>query len=152
MNNSFEGDCDQFSTLFAVMLRSAGIPARKVTGFSGGKWTGTSFEVYGKDFTTWVEVHLQTNSNLGNADLGWIPFEACPSLSTVEVVDENWGPIWFERDLSSGNLSLDGVLRFTENQTSVGNITIDVSGEVKSDREYTRFCSIGRALCGIRCD
>ena len=126
LNNSFEGDCDQFSTLFAVMLRSAGIPARKVTGFSGGKWTGTSFEVYGKDFTTWVEVHLQTNSNLGNADLGWIPFEACPSLSIVEVVDENWGPIWYERDLSSGNLSLDGVLRFTENQTSVGNITIDM--------------------------
>ena len=70
LNNSFEGDCDQFSTLFAVMLRSAGIPARKVTGFSGGKWTGTSFEVYGKDFTTWVEVNLQTNSNLCHAELG----------------------------------------------------------------------------------
>ena len=126
LNNSLEGDCDQFSTLFAVMLRSAGIPARKVTGFSGGKWTGTSFEVYGKDFTSWVEVHLQTNSNLGDADLGWIPFEACPALSTVEVVEENWGPIWFDRDLSSGNLSLDGTLRFTENQSTVSNITIDM--------------------------
>ena len=50
LNNSFEGSCDQFTSLFAVMLRTADIPVRKVTGFSGGYWNGEAFEVYGKRF------------------------------------------------------------------------------------------------------
>ena len=50
LNNSFEGSCDQFSSLFAVMLRTVDIPSRKVTGFSGGYWNGEAFEVYGKGF------------------------------------------------------------------------------------------------------
>ena len=70
LNNSFEGSCDQFTSLFAVMLRTADIPVRKVTGFSGGYWNGEAFEVYGKDFTSWVEVHLQTNQNLGKCRFG----------------------------------------------------------------------------------
>ena len=34
LNNSFEGSCDQFTSLFAVMLRTVEVPVRKVTGFS----------------------------------------------------------------------------------------------------------------------
>ena len=54
LNSTQEGSCDEFTTVFSVMLRLAGIPTRKVTGFAGGTWTGKSFEVYGKDFTRWV--------------------------------------------------------------------------------------------------
>ena len=126
LNNSFEGSCDQFTSLFAVMLRTADIPVRKVTGFSGGYWNGEAFEVYGKDFTSWVEVHLQTNQNLGNADLGWIPFEACPAMSLVEVTDESWGPLWLDRDLSGQSIWMNGTLRFTDNQTSVAGVGVDM--------------------------
>jgi len=66
LNNTNEGSCDQFATVFAVMLRHAGFASRKVTGFSGGEWNGKSYEVYGSDFTTWVEVQMQTNQNQGN--------------------------------------------------------------------------------------
>ena len=54
LNSSREGDCDEFTSVFVTMLRIAGIPARKVTGFSGGTWDGKAFNVYGKDFTRWA--------------------------------------------------------------------------------------------------
>ena len=75
LNNSFEGSCDQFSVV-AVMLRLSTYHPEKLQGFRR-LLNGEAFEVYRKDFTSWVEVHLQTNQNLGDADLGWIPFEAC---------------------------------------------------------------------------
>ena len=124
LNTTKEGSCDEFTTVFSVMLRVAGIPTRKVTGFAGGTWTGKSFEVYGKDFTRWVEVHLETNQNQGGLDMGWIPFEACPPMAALEVVDEDWGPNWFERNMSSGDIWLNGTLQFVENSTGAANISI----------------------------
>ena len=108
------------------MLRTVDIPSRKVTGFSGGYWNGEAFEVYGKDFKSWVEVHLQTNQNLGNADLGWIPFEACPPMSLVEVSEENWGPLWLDRDLSGDSIWMNGTLRFSDNQTTAEGVSVEM--------------------------
>ncbi len=108
------------------MLRLAGIPTRKVTGFAGGTWTGKSFEVYGKDFTRWVEVHLETNQNQGGLDMGWIPFEACPPMATLEVVDVDWGPSWVERNLSTGDIWLNGTLKFADNGTVAENISMNL--------------------------
>ena len=126
LNTTLEGNCDEFTTVFSVMLRLAGLPTRKVTGFAGGTWTGDSFEVYGKDFTRWVEVHLETNANQGGLDMGWVPFEACPSAAAIEVVDEEWGPTWVERDHSSGSIWLNGTLRFVENMSAADNITLNL--------------------------
>ena len=128
LEEAFEGDCDEFATVFAAMLRSIGIPTRKVTGFSGGTWDSVfqGFEVYGKDFSSWVEVHLQTNANQGELDLGWIPFEACPNVSAVEIVNETWTPNTFERDYSSGNITLNGTLQFVSNGSSIENITLEL--------------------------
>ena len=36
LNSSREGNCDEFTSVFVTMLRIAGMPARKVTGFAGG--------------------------------------------------------------------------------------------------------------------
>ncbi len=125
LNSSHEGSCDEFASVFAVMVRLAGIPARKVTGFSGGTWNGESFMVYGKDFSRWVEVHLQTNQNQGELDLGWIPFEACPPMSLVEVVNETWGPSAIERNISkSETIWVEGTLKYADNSTSVENVTL----------------------------
>jgi len=126
LEEALEGDCDEFATVFAAMLRSIGLPTRKVTGFSGGTWADNGFEVYGNDFTWWVEVHLQTNANQGELDLGWIPFEACPDVSVVEVVDEIWSPDSLERDYSSGNISLNGTLQFVSNSSSIEGITLEL--------------------------
>ena len=85
------GSCDEYASTFALMLRTVGIPARKVTGFAGGvqDLDSNSVSFYGRHLTSWVEANLQTNENLGGIDLGWQPFQACPPpppLSLIEVV------------------------------------------------------------------
>lgn len=68
-----KGYCDNFSTSMVVMLRSVGIPARWVKGFTPG-----TFEALGDDglreYTvtnanahSWVEVYF--------SGIGWVPFE-----------------------------------------------------------------------------
>ena len=73
-----------------------------------------------------MEVHLQTNANQGELDLGWIPFEACPEMSVVEVVNETWSPDTYERDYSSGNITLNGTLQFSSNTSVIEGITLDL--------------------------
>jgi len=127
LNSSFEGSCDEFTSVFAVMLRHAGMPTRKVTGFAGGEWTGKSFDVYGKDFTWWAEVHLQTNQNQGNLDLGWIPFEACPQMSLVEAINISFSPDNLDRELSlEHNISIEGTLQFVSNSTIAQEIPLSL--------------------------
>ncbi|HJM24283.1 MAG TPA: transglutaminase domain-containing protein [Candidatus Thalassarchaeaceae archaeon] len=127
LNSSREGSCDEFTSVFVTMLRIAGIPARKVTGFSGGSWDGKAFKVYGKDFSRWAEVHLQTNQNQGELDLGWIPFEACPPMSEVSVNVESWGPTSVERNTTiSETIWVEGTLEFVENNTLVDNISLSM--------------------------
>jgi len=136
VEESHEADCDEFATVFAALLRGLGLPARKVTGFSGGTWVDNGFEVYGSDFTQWVEVHLQTNANQGELDLGWVPFEACPAMSLVEVVEETYSPESFDRDYSSGNITLNGTLQFVDNSTVIDGISMDlylVTSDVSSN-------------------
>jgi transglutaminase-like putative cysteine protease len=83
------GTCDEYTSTFALMLRTAGIPSRKVIGLSDGSQNAdnTSFSFYGRHLTAWVEVHLQTNENLGGIDLGWQPFKACPLPPPISIVD-----------------------------------------------------------------
>jgi len=126
LNSTQEGSCDEFTSVFSVMLRIAGLPTRKVTGFAGGTWTGKSFEVYGKHFTSWVEVHMEGNQNQGGLDMGWVPFEACPEGSPVEIIQADWGPLWVERDLSSGDIWMNGTMRFVDNATPIENTTVDL--------------------------
>ena len=127
LNSSREGDCDEFTSVFVTMLRIAGIPARKVTGFAGGSWEGKAFNVYGKDFTRWAEVHLQTNQNQGELDLGWIPFEACPPMSEVRVNVESWGSTSVQRNTTiSEPIWVEGSLEFVDNQTLVENISLSM--------------------------
>jgi transglutaminase-like putative cysteine protease len=50
------GFCEQFASAEAVLLRAAGIPARLVTGFSGGTPSGGTREVRAQNAHAWVEV------------------------------------------------------------------------------------------------
>jgi len=67
------GYCDNFSTSMVVLLRSVGIPARWVKGFSGGDYVDTVdstyklYDVTNNNAHSWVEVLFP--------NVGWVPFE-----------------------------------------------------------------------------
>lgn len=69
------GYCEHFATAMTVMLRTLGIPARMVSGFSPGEWNayGDYFLVRQRDAHTWVEVWFPES--------GWIPFDPTPLVS-----------------------------------------------------------------------
>ena len=80
------GHCEYFSTAMAVLLRSAGIPARNVNGFLGGTWNrdGGYLAVTQNDAHSWVEVWFP--------ELGWVPFDPTPAGSrAASVASESRG-------------------------------------------------------------
>jgi transglutaminase-like putative cysteine protease len=87
------GHCEYFSTAMVMLLRSAGIPSRNVTGFLGGEWNdyGGYLAVTGNDAHSWVEVWFP--------GLGWVPFEPTPSARDAYMGDGaggRWGiSLWF---------------------------------------------------------
>ena len=79
------GFCEQFATATAVMLRTQGIPARLVAGYTTGSRNPFSgyYEVKGSDAHTWVEVWFPGH--------GWYEFDptfAIPPArqSTAELI------------------------------------------------------------------
>ena len=123
LNRAKEGTCQEFTTTFVTMARTAGLPARYVSGYSGGTWTGNGYAVYGKHLTQWAEVRLELSSGAGGDDLGWIPFQACPAAEEIQIVNLTWSPTTLDRDGSS-EVSVSGTLQFTDNATGIPDITL----------------------------
>ena len=76
---SMKGYCDNFSTSMVVLLRSLGIPARWVKGFTEGDFVGISgnlrqFEVKNDHAHSWVEVYFP--------NVGWVSFEPTPGFTS----------------------------------------------------------------------
>ncbi|MEW9052233.1 MAG: transglutaminase domain-containing protein [Neobacillus sp.] len=88
------GYCDNFSTSMVVMLRTLGIPARWVKGYTGGEFKQSSkenpslqiYEITNNNAHSWVEVYFPNQ--------GWVPFEPTKG---------------FTNDVSINFLSEDGV-------------------------------------------
>ncbi|NRD77667.1 DUF4129 domain-containing protein [Bacillus sp. BRMEA1] len=80
------GYCDNFSSSMVVMLRTIGIPARWVKGFSGGdiyKYSNGNnseslFQVTNNNAHSWVEVFFPNE--------GWVPFEPTIGFSNDVVI------------------------------------------------------------------
>lgn len=70
-----EGHCEYFATGMALLLRSQGIPARIVNGFSGGEYNpvGDYWVVRQRDAHSWVEVHFPES--------GWVLFDPTPTAT-----------------------------------------------------------------------
>ncbi|DAC09886.1 MAG TPA: transglutaminase domain-containing protein, partial [Candidatus Poseidoniales archaeon] len=115
-----EGTCQEFTTTFVTMARLAGLPARSVSGFAGGTWTGNGYAVTNDDRTTWAEVHLQQDAANGNTDLGWVPFEACPDAEALEIVNQSLSPLSWERNAQT-SFNISGQLRYADNSTPVAD-------------------------------
>jgi protein-glutamine gamma-glutamyltransferase len=82
------GHCEYFSTAMVVLLRSAGIPARNVTGFLGGEWsrTGGYLAVTQNQAHSWVEVRIP--------GYGWIPFDPTPAGESVRAAGAGAATSW----------------------------------------------------------
>ena len=66
------GYCTYYATTMVVMLRSQGVPARFVTGYTPGEAAGDDRRVVrGLDSHAWVEVYFP--------DVGWVQFDPTPA-------------------------------------------------------------------------
>ncbi|WP_371069295.1 DUF3488 and DUF4129 domain-containing transglutaminase family protein [Sediminibacillus sp. JSM 1682029] len=93
------GYCDNYSTSMTVMLRTLGIPARWVKGFTGGELASASddsieglnnYKVTNSNAHSWVEVYFP--------EVGWVPFEPTQGFSN---------PVDFYRDVNQEEDSPD---------------------------------------------
>lgn len=73
-----KGHCEYFASAMALMLRTLGIEARIVTGFSGGEWNeyGQFYIIRQRNAHAWVEVH---NPELDD----WVTYDPTPAATTT---------------------------------------------------------------------
>ena len=90
-----EGHCEYFSSAMVVLLRSAGIHARNVNGFLGGRWNdfGSYLAVTQNEAHSWVEVWFP--------GYGWVQFDPTPGGSSGGGAAAEWS--W------PGRILLDGL-------------------------------------------
>ncbi len=74
-----KGFCEHYSSAFAVLMRSAGIPTRIVTGYQGGEINdfGNYLIVRQSDAHAWTEVWLK--------DKGWVRVDPTSAVSPARV-------------------------------------------------------------------
>lgn len=73
------GHCELYASAMTLLLRSVGIPARVVSGYRGGEWSGTdgAYIVRKSMAHMWVEVYF--------IDHGWVTFDPTPESDLPEL-------------------------------------------------------------------
>lgn len=76
-----QGYCEHFSSAFVVLMRAAGIPARVVTGYAGGRYNplGGYWIVRRMDAHAWTEVWLP--------ERGWVRVDPTAAVAPERVYD-----------------------------------------------------------------
>jgi transglutaminase-like putative cysteine protease len=78
-----KGHCELFSSAMVLLLRTAGIPARNVTGYYGGEWTDAGYyAVRAGDAHSWVEVYFPR--------AGWVLFDPTPAAERGSRQEGLW--------------------------------------------------------------
>ena len=74
-----EGFCEHFAASFVVLMRSARVPARVVTGYQGGEYNavGDYLVVRQRDAHAWAEIYL--------TDAGWVRIDPTAAVSPERV-------------------------------------------------------------------
>ena len=74
-----EGFCEHYASAFAIMLRSAGLPTRVVTGYQGGEINGFGdyYIVRQMDAHAWTEVWL--------GDRGWVRIDPTAAVAPERI-------------------------------------------------------------------
>jgi len=130
------GYCDNFSTAMVVLLRSAGIPARWVKGFTSGDYQQqlqekvngktvnlTQYQITNADAHSWGEVYFPGS--------GWVTFEPTPSFndpSQFAANSSNSGSSQSNADQSSGTSET------TENQKDASSQKNDETNQQTKDK------------------
>ena len=89
------GFCEHYAAAFVTLMRSAGIPARIVTGYQGGEFnpTGNYYIVRQSDAHAWAEVWL--------ADAGWTRVDPTAAIAPERI---EYGADGLRRLLARGAL------------------------------------------------
>jgi len=95
-----EGFCEHYASAFVVLMRSAGIPARVVTGYQGGWWndSGGYLLVRNSDAHAWAEVWI--------ASRGWVRVDPTAAVSPARIElgaaaandASSWAQSWWVRE------------------------------------------------------
>ncbi|PRY18184.1 transglutaminase-like putative cysteine protease [Kineococcus rhizosphaerae] len=90
------GFCEQFASAEVVLLRSAGVPARLVTGFSGGAHEGGERVLRAQDAHAWVEVWVPGT--------GWVSSDPTAGAALAGAGSGSWWQrawSWVQRSVSA---------------------------------------------------
>ncbi len=102
-----EGGCEHFASSMVLLLRSMGIPARPVGGYTMGEWNeiGGFYTIRQRHAHAWVEVHFPRS--------GWVPFDPTPPAidsgpetevdRLLQVLWETYEGFWFRYVYSFDN-------------------------------------------------
>jgi protein-glutamine gamma-glutamyltransferase len=107
------GHCELFAGTFVLLARTAGFPARVVTGFRGGTWNAfsNSFTVRNSDAHAWAEIFDRESSSWIRADPLELPTSAQVAANADAVLahrtDRSWSArldslrvFWYRRIVS----------------------------------------------------
>ncbi len=89
------GYCEQFASAMVVLLRSAGIPARLVTGYTSGMLNPLTglLDVRNSDAHAWVEVFFP--------GAGWVEFEPTPGFMDTAALGGPTLGRWVWQDIAA---------------------------------------------------
>ena len=92
------GYCEHFASAFVVLMRSAGVPARVVTGYAGGRRNRIDDEwvVRNSDAHAWAEVWL--------VGRGWVRVDPTAAVPQDRILDDGDGPPGPGRDAAESPL------------------------------------------------
>jgi transglutaminase-like putative cysteine protease len=138
MGSTEPGHCELFAGGLVLLARSAGVPARLVTGFRGGVWNGTSghITVKNSDAHAWVEVWdeargawWRVDPTPGGAVAPQSGTEAEPAVSGAQALqeDEGWGArmdglrvFWYRRIVNFDQGAQTELLRSAKDRLKTG--------------------------------
>lgn len=98
-----EGYCEHFSSAFVFLMRSAGVPARVVTGYTGGTYNrlGDYWIVRNMDAHAWAEVWLPQR--------GWVRVDPTAAVAPERIYDTLEDRLGAARGGAAGLISVDGL-------------------------------------------
>lgn len=114
MTSREAGHCELFAGSLVLLARSAGFPARVVTGFRGGSWNGysNSLTLRNSDAHAWAEIFDETTRTWQRADALEAPIAAEEAAAAgaparMRPVDRGWSAraeslriFWYRRIVS----------------------------------------------------
>ena len=136
------GYCTYYATTMAVMLRTQGVPARVVTGYTTGQQVAENrWVVRGLEAHAWVEVYF--------ADVGWVGFDPTPSAPREGAEQER---IATARENNETGVDTDESRGVTETPPRPSNVTgaADPTGPATTPRPPNASEALGVPDSGIQ--